>query len=184
MFTNISFNKQKYVPLLPDPPKKQQLDKPEPSGSAMAPGSKIPYRPDMIQRFQEQHAELQKTFSGIMSRARSNDFAYTRKSLHVFKQDLTSHLLEENIKLYTYLSRCLANDPDNKERMQNMRSEMEHIGTAMMRIINKYVAMEIPPSDKQAFLDDLDEVGTMLFNRIEQEESSLYAMYVPPEDFQ
>lgn len=178
------FNKQKYVPLIPDPPKRKPLNKPEFPKAATAPGSRIQHHPDMIQRFQEQHATLQKAFSGIKSRAKDDDFAGMRKSLQAFKQNLTAHLLEENIKLYTYLSRCLANDPGSKELMLNMKAEMERIGTTMTRIINKYANMEAAPADKQQLLDDLDEVDTMLLHRIEQEESSLYAMYLPPEHFQ
>lgn len=181
MFTSKWFERQKYVPLLPDPPKNKLAAVPTPLPDA-APGSSIQYHADLIPRFKDQHANLQKSFQAIRSQAQNSDFADVRKSLQAFKQALTAHLLEENIKLYTYLSRCVANDTDSKELMLNLKSEMERVGTAMTRILNKYMDAATPP-DRQAFLDDLDEVGSMLFNRIEREEASLYEMYVPPEAF-
>lgn len=181
MFTSKWFERQKYVPLLPDPPKNKPttLSGPQPDA---APGSSIQYHADLIPRFKNQHADLQKSFQAIRAHAQNGDLVDAKKSLLTFKQALTAHLLEENIKLYTYLSRCVANNTDSKELMLNLKSEMERIGTAMGRILNKYMDAATPP-DRQTLLDDLDEVGTMLFNRIQREETSLYELYVPPDAF-
>lgn len=182
MFTSKWFERQKYVPLLPDPPKSKPTTLSAPLPGA-APGSSIQYHADLIQRFKDQHADLQKTFHAIRSQAQNSDFVDARKPLLAFKQALTAHLLEENIKLYTYLSRCVANHADSKELMLNLKSEMERVGTAMGRILNKYTDAAATPPDRQTLLDDLDEVGTMLFSRIHREETSLYELYVPPDAF-
>jgi len=184
MFTSKWFERQKYVPLLPDPPKSKPAATLRPA-PGMAPGSSIQYHPDLIGRFKDQHAELQKTFHAIKSQVQNSDFVDVRKSLQAFKQALMAHLLEENIKLYTYLSRCVAGNADSRELMLNLKSEMERVGTAMMRIINKHTDTDATATspDRQTLLDDLDEVGAMLFNRIQREETSLYELYVPPEDF-
>ncbi len=156
----------------------------KPAPSEFAPGTGIGYHPDLIERFESTHAALQKLFEAIKTHATRDEFSEAQKSLQAFRKTLTGHLLEENIKLYTYLSKCMAADPDNKELIDNMKAEMGQIGTTVMHFIKEYTNSGITPFNKKQFLSELDEIGTVLVDRIEREESSLYTMYMPPSAFQ
>lgn len=145
-----------------------------------APNTEIPYSADLIQRFKGHHASLVKTFGSIRSFAAANDFAGAGKSLATFRQILMAHLLEENVKLYTYLGKCLAHDKDNRALMISMKSDMDKIGGAVMRFLNGYIESGVTPKTKIGFIQELDKIGSVLTQRIENEESMLYTMYLPP----
>lgn len=148
-----------------------------------APGTEIGYHPDLIPRFQMTHQALQKLYVSIKTQTEHGQLADAQKSLDAFRKALTGHLLEENVKLYTYLARCLAVDPANNELMASMKSEMGQIGTTVMAFIKTYTQSGITPFNKRLFLDGWDEIGAILADRIEREETSLYTMYLPPDAF-
>lgn len=149
-----------------------------------APGTEIGYHPDLIPRFQKTHQALQKLYVSIQVATEGNDFVGAQKSLDAFRKTLTGHLLEENVKLYTYLARCLAADPANKDLIGSMKSEMGQIGTTVMTFINQYSQTGLTPFNKRQFLEGWGGIGAVLTDRIEREETSLYTMYLPPSAFQ
>lgn len=148
-----------------------------------APGTEIRYHPDLIARFRGHHASLRKLFDATRNHAENDEFAAALKSLKSFRQVLTTHLLEENINLYTYLSKCLARDPDSKELITGMKSEMGQIGRSVMRFMQEYTNAGITPFNKKRFLDELTEMGKLFADRLEREETSLYTLYMPVDAF-
>lgn len=185
MFKNL-FKKQAYEPLQQDSQAEQSAPAERPVtfvSTAVAPGTEIRYHPDLITRLQGHHIALLKLFGAVKTHAMNDEFADALKSMQSFRQALTTHLLEENVKLYTYLAKCLDADPDNRDLMMDMKSEMGKIGTVVMRFLNQYTNSGITPFNKKQFLEKLDEIGPALVDRIEREESSLYTMYMPPEAF-
>lgn len=149
-----------------------------------APGTEIGYHPDLVPRFQKTHQALQKLYASIKAQTEDDEFVDAQKSLDAFRKALTGHLLEENVKLYTYLARCLASDPASKGLMGSMKSEMGRIGTTVMAFIEEYTQSGITPFNKRQFLSGWDGIGAVLTDRIEREETSLYTMYMPPSAFQ
>lgn len=179
----------------PDDPVAPQATLPQPASEGSpattsrvalhyAPGTEIGYHPDLIPRFQKTHQALQKLYASIKGSAEDNDFVAAQKSIDAFRKTLTGHLLEENVKLYTYLARCLAADPDNKDLIGSMKSEMGQIGTTVMAFIKQYTASGITPFNKRQFLEGWESIGAVLTDRIDREETSLYTMYLPPSAFQ
>ncbi len=156
----------------------------KPTPQRVAPGTEIGYHPDLIPRFQKTHETLKKLYDSVKSEVESDQFIAAQKSLDSFRKTLTGHLLEENIKLYTYLTKCLSADPDNKALMVSMKSEMGKIGTAVMAFITDYDASGITAFNKKQFLAGWGGIGETLADRIEREETSLYTMYMPPSVFQ
>lgn len=150
---------------------------------SLAPGTQIAYYPDLITRFNGCHVSLRKVFGAIKANAMNNRFADAHKSLQSFRRILTDHLLEENIKLYAYLARCMVHDPDNMSLVRDMKAEMAQIGTTVMRFLNSYTKAGITPFNKIQFLRELDDVGAVLVDRMEREEQTLYTIYMPPEAF-
>src|SRR5262245_48670048 len=74
-----------------------------------APGTKISFDPQLITRFKGHHASLLKLFGQIKQSAEAGNYPRTLETISAFKNVLQQHLLEENIRFYTYLRVCLKN---------------------------------------------------------------------------
>ncbi|HEX7342239.1 MAG TPA: hemerythrin domain-containing protein [Rhodanobacteraceae bacterium] len=152
-----------------------------PLPASIAPGTEIQFHPDLIARFNGHHASLRKLLEIVRAHAMDNKFAEAQKSLQSFRNVLSAHLLEENVKLYTYMAKCLVGDPDSEGLITGMKAEMGRIGTGVMHFLNKYRDAGITPFNKAQFLGELDAIGATLAERMEREETSLYSMYMPPD---
>lgn len=151
--------------------------------ASVAPDSEVSYHADLIERFTGHHVALRKVFATLRGHTAADRFKEAEKSLQTFRHAFTGHLLEENVKLYTYLTKCLAADEGSLEVMLDMRAEMMRIGKSVMGFVGCYVAIGINADNKRRFLVELDAVGEVLVERMEREEDSLYTMYMPPEAF-
>lgn len=153
------------------------------AANTFAPGTGIPYHPELMRQFAGHHATLRKLFAAIDADASRDDFAGAAASMDAFRRVLMTHLLEENLKLYTYLRKCLVNDDASAQIVRDMKREMSSIGTQVMAFLNGYLENGITPANKSQFLTDLAAVGDALTDRLQREESTLYTLYMPPEAF-
>jgi hypothetical protein len=145
-----------------------------------APGTEISYDSKLITRFKGHHVSLLKLFTSIKQRAEAGDFAQTLETIETFKNVLQQHLLEENIRFYTYLKMCLQKDEENSRLMNSMKSEMEGIGRVVTRFISHYLEFGIDEGNVKKFLTELQAIGAALQDRIAREENSLYTLYHAP----
>lgn len=183
------FNKQTYEPFEPVDKAPAADAKPVTKVATLvplrsAPGTSIRYNAELVAHFQEHHAWLREALVAIRERAEKGEFAEAQRALQSFRRTLTTHLLEENIKMYTYVSKCLAHDPDTKASMLAMKAEMDPVGTTAMRFANEYAKVGLTPFNKQQFLAQFDEVAAALTDRMDWEESSLYTMYMAPDAYE
>lgn len=153
------------------------------SAASYAPGTGIPYHPELMQQFAGHHASLRKLFAAIESDAERDNFKGAAASLEAFRRVLMAHLLEENLKLYTYLRKCLINDDASAHIVRDMKKEMGAIGTQVMAFLDGYINTGITSANKHQFLADLTAVGAALADRLEREETTLYTLYMPPEAY-
>lgn len=149
----------------------------------LAPGTEISYDPHLIERFEGHHRTLLKLFEDIDSAAGQYEFGKLSDLLARFKRVLQEHLLEENLKLYTYMQACMRNDPDNAEIMRDMKAEMGRIGRDVNRFIGTWTHQVIDASNIQDFQRELKGIGEVLTDRIEREENTLYPLYMRPEKY-
>lgn len=159
-------------------------NKPRVRGEARyAPGTKLSYDPELIPRFKGHHVTLIKLFGELRESAQTDDYGRIPERLNTFRRVLETHLLEENLRLYTYLTKCLYNDTQNAELVQNMKREMEGIGRQVNQFIRHYADFGVDARNIRKFKADLKAIGTALTDRIEREEKSLYSLYLPPGDY-
>lgn len=149
-----------------------------------APGTSIRYNPELVAKFEAEHAELRNALDSIKAHAEKGEFTDAQQDLQAFRRTLTTHVLEENIKMYTYVSKCLAHDLGTKASMMAMKSEMDPVGTTALRLANDYLKSGITPFNKAQFLGELEDVARALVDRMDWEESSLFTMYLPPEAYE
>ncbi len=145
-----------------------------------APGTQIHYDADLITRFKGHHGVLVDLISKVRGNATAGNYEGTAKSVRKFKLMLNEHLLEENLRLYTYLSYCLKKDPEGSELMTDMRKEMAEIGRKVTRFIRHYEEHGVDSRNAAKFVEELDGIAEALADRIAREERSLYTLYMPP----
>ena len=148
-----------------------------------APGTRIAYDPQLIERFEGHHASLLKTFGLIHKAAEERNYTSVQTALGRFRRLLQEHLLEENLRLYVYLNKCLANDSGSNQIVLSMKDEMNQIGRTVMTFLNHYESTGINETNIAGFVIELGQVGAALTDRIEREERSLYTLYLHPESY-
>lgn len=145
-----------------------------------APGTQVRYDPNLIKHFEGHHKTLLQLFGKITQATEQQNFAAISRHMEAFRKVLHLHLLEENVKLYSYLSSTLATDPYSSELANAMKREMGEIGMSVFRFIEHYTGSGVDSSSLATFHGQLDKIGSILVDRIEREESSLYGLYMPP----
>lgn len=148
--------------------------------SEVAPGTEIRYDPKLIERFTGQHGELVEEIHRVKKFLLAKDYSATIESLRAFKVMLQQHLLEENLRFYTYLTHCLINDSEGRELMNDMRIEMGEIGRLLTRFIKHYLEFGINDLNADIFDSELTSIIHALADRIDREEKSLYTLYMSP----
>ena len=134
----------------------QASAKPEPV--MYAPGTKIAYDGNLIGQLKDEHFQLKTLLIDIVEKTRANDHDGVQRSLNEFTITLRSHLLLENIKLYTYLQRLHHDDVDNAELIVQLRGEMLRIGRAVNGFLEKYKGVYWDEAKKRDFPIELDEM--------------------------
>lgn len=163
---------------------RKNRDKPDaiaPAVQQVAPGTQIHYDVKLIDHFLDHHHALVDLIAKVKSSAQASRFDETEKYVRKFKLLLNEHLLEENLRLYTYLSYCLKEDPEGSDLMREMRQEMGDIGRKVSNFIKHYSEFGINGQNVTKFLAELDQITNVFGDRIAREERSLYTMYLPPQ---
>lgn len=156
---------------------------PPEAATQTAPGTEISYAPGLIAHFRDTHQELAALIDQLHDAAGAGRYGDAEKALHTFKSVLYAHLLEENVRLYTYLSYCVKGDVDGAELMSDMRLEMGRIGRDVTRFIKAYTETGISAGNVASFLQQLGGITAKLHDRLQREESALYTLYQPPGHF-
>jgi regulator of sigma D len=149
-----------------------------------APGTKLTYDSKLIDRFTGHHQSLLKIFTAIVAAAEQRNYAELTVRIGTFKRVLSEHLLEENLRLYTYLQHCLASDSQSLELVREMHLEMGAIGRKVNAFIRHYSEFGVSDLNVAKFLEELRGIGAALVDRIQREEQSLYSLYMPPEAYE
>jgi hypothetical protein len=145
-----------------------------------APGTRITYNSHLIPRLQADHRKLLLLFTSIRSACTIDDMVEVMTCLREFKSNIQTHLITEQVQLYVYLQHTLASDQLSYALIRNMRKEMDVIGKSVLDFLEKYGTPNREGTLEASFLPDLDQLGGVLTERIEREETTLYPLYMPP----
>ncbi|MGH8128619.1 MAG: hemerythrin domain-containing protein, partial [Gammaproteobacteria bacterium] len=145
-----------------------------------APGTKIAYDPALVARLKSRHVELTGLYKELVAHERNADLSAVTESLREFGSLLERHRLEENLRLYLYLDKCLAQQPAEGKRVDDIKRDMESMGRRISELVRRYEKEGVNGGNLRMFRDDLEWIGTALDKRIKREESSLYTLYRPP----
>lgn len=177
MFLDFLFGKKKNTPS-PAVPQAASQARPLHDGHE-APGTHIPYHPELVDQLKADHQGLLATFGAIGDAYNTHDLAATSAQLEAFRGQLMAHLLKENVRFYIYLEHALVSDPTSHALVHQFRHEMDGIGKAVMAFLDKYRNLAVDSSLAGSFGADLASVGSVLAQRIKSEEETLYPLYLP-----
>lgn len=146
---------------------------------SFAPGTSIRYSADLVERLVRDHRLMLERFTAISEAAHAGRLDEVVPLLERFRVDLHAHLLVENVRLYVYLEHTLADDPVSHALMHEFRHDMDDIGKKVVAFLARYVRLGEDPALAHSFVADLERVGSVLVDRIQREEDTLYPLYAP-----
>lgn len=149
----------------------------------VAPGTQLHYDSGLIRRLRDHHEALLELAGRTRDMTQASRFDDTRKCVRNFRLSLNEHLLEKNLRLYTYLNCCLQADPESLELIRNMRRETGDISRQSTRFIAHYEEVGVSEENRGAFLEELAQITALLIDRFAREERSLYTMYRLPQSY-
>lgn len=137
------------------------------------------YDPTLIRHLKSDHSGLLDLLARLDDHARHRQFAKVPATLARFHAELLRHIEEENTHFYAYITRLLRDDPLVAERLERTSARMTGIARLVTLFNRHYAEVPVTPANLDAFLRDLDVITSLLSDRIELEETTLYALYQP-----
>lgn len=144
-------------------------------------GTQLRYDPDLISNFLDDHQMLLGIFGDIVAAMKLKNTRVVKEKLDKFGDELSAHILKENIRFYIYLQHSLSDDQENAAVMLEFRKEMQQIGKAVMDFLSRYTTgSRWDDAVWQSFEQEIGSIGQVLTQRIQREENNLYPLYMPP----
>ncbi|MGH8506370.1 MAG: hemerythrin domain-containing protein [Stenotrophobium sp.] len=141
--------------------------------------SRINYSPTLIGALEQDHADLLRLYGEVDQLLRKGAFEPIAAALTAFKTRLDVHLLNENLRFYCYLEERLSGSPLDLETMKEFRHEMNSIARGVSSFVRKYQMAGVSLANHRNFTQEFHQIGALLTQRIEREESGLYTLYTP-----
>lgn len=149
----------------------------------VAPGTQLHYDSRLIGRLRQHHNALLDLATRVGETAQAGKFDETRKCVHKFRSLLNEHLLEKNLRLYTYLSCCLKADPAGLELTRDVRRETNGIARKVTAFVAQCTEGGLDEENRVALLEELAQLKGVLSDSFAREERFLYPMYQPPQAY-
>jgi Hemerythrin HHE cation binding domain len=138
-----------------------------------------PYDPHLIESLKSDHASLKATLDLLEHYILHQEFAKIPGMLARFSDALQYHLDEERDHFYRYVALCVQDDAAKSAFVERTNAHMEGIARQIMIFTRHYKSIGVSRVNKDAFRHDLEVISDLLGERIELEETSLYALYQP-----
>ncbi len=141
--------------------------------------SGIQHHSSLVTQLVGDHRQLLESFGGLKKAADVGDAVAFKQSLQGFKALLIPHLMEEAVRLYTYLRQEFKTrgDANNYQLVNGYKSEMNGIGDAAVHFVETYSTTADDAIDFHQVRTSLHEIGHLLGDRIRREEAELYPLY-------
>lgn len=139
----------------------------------------LPYDPNLIASLKSDHVSLRETLDEIENYVLNRQCAKIPEMLARFRDALQNHLDEEREQFYRYVALCVQDDAAKSAFIERTNARMEGIARQVMIFTRHYTGIGVSRVNKDAFRHDLEVISDLLDERIELEETSLYALYQP-----
>lgn len=156
--------------------KKTPKEPKEQHNAQYVPGTKIPYRADLVDELVTEHDTLLLAIKQIAQAHARMDHKVIYRLLNKLKSDLNSHMIKDNTYLYLYLKHIAQDDASRSEKVAELHQKMTEIGRFASRFVRKWTEGKNVAYD-HLFLEELNAVEKVLRKRIEKEESVIHPFY-------
>lgn len=135
------------------------------------------YKYGLVDGFITDHQKLLSDYEIIMSNANDRDYAILPLMLSKFSKKCFNHFNEEE-ELYTFM-KALAGSRSEVERRiaTEFGAGMKNLSLELFTILNQSKFIPVSDNTVEGFLGEFNQLGEILKERIEREETILYPMY-------
>lgn len=139
----------------------------------------VAYDPGLVDKLKLEHQELARLYAAIQAAAAEERFQQISRLLFGLKLVLQKHIMLENVNFYVYLEQNCEPDSDIPPLVSELRREMDGIARLVVKFVNAHT-LHVPTSGTvDRFTAELEQIGNVLFSRMQMEEEHLYAIYQP-----
>lgn len=139
--------------------------------------------PALIPHLVADHALLKDLLGRLEDLAIHRQYQRIPETLLRLRDELVRHIEEEDRYFYMPVLRALRHDDPERQRLERAHARMAGIARLALLFVKHYDdGVEMTASTREAFLRDLDVVASLLADRIELEEMSLYTLYARTND--
>jgi hypothetical protein len=136
--------------------------------------------PELIARYKRDHRTLVSLFVAAQADFAAGRLEQAFSGLGLVRQGLQRHVFDENIHLYFALERQYRNDLQRGSTVTIYRIDMNGIFKAVLQFFETWSSVERIRDGRELFARELEGIGAALVKRIEDEEKTLYPLYVGP----
>lgn len=133
--------------------------------------------PALIPHLIADHVQLKDLLGRLEDLAIHRQYQRIPAMLLRLRDDLVRHIEEEDTHFYGPVLHALENDAPARQRLERAHARMAGIARLALLFVKHYDGIYVTTSTREAFMRDLDVVASLLGDRIELEEMSLYALY-------
>lgn len=135
----------------------------------------LSFKPELIPSLKSEHQHLLSLYTLIMGFAEKKNYSLLTEVLAEFDCLLKDHLGKEGIELYVGLE--FSPNIDDPKIFRDFRREMSNIASIVVKAINKHTKKAVTDETVDQFIKEFSDLGGVLVERIEREESVLYPLY-------
>ncbi len=133
--------------------------------------------PALIPHLVADHALLRDLLGRLEDLAIHRQYQRIPGLLLRLRDELVRHIEEEDKHFYGPVLNALENDAPARQRLERAHARMAGIARLALLFVKHYDGIYVTTSTREAFMRDLDVVESLLSDRMELEEMSLYALY-------
>ena len=138
----------------------------------------ISFDPDLISNLQADHELLGEAITEIEEAIPACNYEKIEYiMIKRLKPVLVKHLINESVKLYTFLGHAVPKDTEDHKFLITVRQRMYQIGHTVFRFTTKYKDAQVIKNEWDDFVTNFQKIKTILISRISVEEERIYSMY-------
>ncbi len=128
----------------------------------------------LVRKWTQEHEKIVLLTHQVIAEYSKNNHKKAKKLLISLNNLVVDHVTNENIEFYKLLKDEDRLSPKNKQYTEEFIETFADVKKDLMKFLTKYTRKEIPLDDD--FFETLTSISDLLLERIQYEESKLYAI--------
>lgn len=158
--------------------RKQSKKDPAPKAETPSPqAADTAYDPILITALTDQHRALVMLLIRARNAAQQARYEEVKGNLEQFKSGLEDHLYQEGVGLLPYLVKHLTGE--DRTMLKDMQMNTNYIGRTVSGFLEHYIGYPVTDRNAERFDTEIEGVSEEFSERLQREETSLYALYKP-----